>query len=176
MLVPTITITLIAVLLFTYLMAVRPWHLQWGASHLDRVALLPGDEISPRAPTHITRAININASPEAIWPALERIVRQRAKIADMVIAIEQPLHAFVLVTASELPRVQAGDETLDATWAFFLKPLPGGGRTRLIARMREAAFPGLWTHAVNLFYREPTHFLMERKMLLVIKQEAEKAA
>ena len=64
---------------------------------------------------------------------------------------------------------------LDASWTFVLAPL-GEARCRLIARLRGAYAPGLVS---SLFVRcllEPMHFLMERRMLLGIKQRAEAAA
>jgi len=171
-LVATFGITAISVLLFAYMVAVRPWHLQWGATHLDRVAVLPGDELSPRAPSQITRAIAVAAPPERVWPWVAKIAKDRAAERRMVIAIERPPQALVLVGAADLPRTQAGDEALDETWTFFLKPLPGA-TTRVIARLRAASFPGLGTRLKNFFFWEPAHFLMERKMLLSIKESAE---
>jgi hypothetical protein len=171
-LVGTFGITIIAVLLFAYVMAIRPWHLQWGATHLDRVAVLPGDELSPRAPSQITRAIAVAAPPERVWPFVEKIAKERAAERRMVVAIERPPQALFFVGAADLERTQAGDEALDETWTFFLKPLPGA-TTRVIARLRAASFPGLGTRLKNFFFWEPAHFLMERKMLLSIKESAE---
>jgi hypothetical protein len=219
MLVAEVTMTVIAVLLFAYVFAARPWHQQWGASHLDRVAKLPGDEISPRAPSHITHAVNIDAPPEAVWPWLVQLGQDRAgfysysflenliglgihntrrivpewqnrAVGDtvwfaspkrrggglrMIAGLVRPQEALVLVTADDWPRVQAGDEATGPTWAFCLKPLPGGN-TRLIARLRMGSFPGLWAKTVNFFFWEPAHFVMERRMLLTIKMLAERHA
>jgi hypothetical protein len=172
MLVPTFTITIVAALLFTYMVAVRPWHLQWGASHLDRVARLPGDELSPRAPSAITRAISVSAPPEKVWPWAEKIAKLRAERDHLAIAIETAPEAIVIVAAADLARIKAGDDAMGETWAFFLKPMPGG-QTRVIARLRAAAFPSLGVNAMNFFVREPAHFLAERKMLRAIKQGAE---
>ena len=78
MLVPTFTLLVITVLLFAYVFAVRPWHTAWGATHVDRVARLPGDELSPRAYHIITHAVNIQAPPEAIWPWIVQIGQDRS--------------------------------------------------------------------------------------------------
>src|SRR3990172_8193251 len=77
MLLPTFTLLVIAVLLFAYVVAVRPWHTEWGVTHLDRVAKLPGDELSPRAYHAITHAVNIQAPPEAIWPWIVQLGQDR---------------------------------------------------------------------------------------------------
>jgi len=40
-----VLIFILAALLFSYLYIIRPWHLHWGATHLDRIAVLPGDAL-----------------------------------------------------------------------------------------------------------------------------------
>jgi hypothetical protein len=77
MLVPTFTLLVVTVLLFAYVFAVRPWHSTWGATHLDRVARLPGDSLSPRAYRFITHAVNVQAPPEAVWPWIVQIGQDR---------------------------------------------------------------------------------------------------
>jgi hypothetical protein len=217
MLALALVVTLIAALSFAYVFAVRPWHLAWGATHLDRVSALPGDALSPRAGSQVTHAIEIAAPPEAVWPWIVQIGQDRAGFYSytflenlvgcdmhntkrivpewqsrspgdtvwftmpkryggrgrMVAGIVEPGKAFVFVTPADWERVKAGDEGLDTTWAFALKP-SFGGRTRLVARLRGAAFPGLGTRMANYLFWEPAHFVMERKMLLTIKELAEK--
>ena len=65
------------------------------------------------------------------------------------------------------------------TWAFVLRPvsldgLPGGG-TRLIARFRSEFAPSPVATLTNKIALAPIHLLMERKMLLGIKERAERA-
>lgn len=59
-------------------------------------------------------------------------------------------------------------------WTFALRPL-GGRRTRLVVRFQSdfAPTPAGWL--MNKYALEPVHFLMERKMLLGIKERAERA-
>jgi hypothetical protein len=60
----------------------------------------------------------------------------------------------------------------NGSWSFVLEPLDGS-TTRLIVRGRSA--PGrslLWT-ALDRFVFEPAHFVMERRMLITLKQHAE---
>lgn len=58
-----------------------------------------------------------------------------------------------------------------ATWQFFLEA-PGGDATRLLVRQRLAYSPGLaWLWRLT----EPVVFVMERKMLLGIRQRAEQS-
>jgi len=51
-----------------FLLLVRPWYLNWGASPAEIGAALPGDENIP-APEHThTRAITVRAPAEQVWP------------------------------------------------------------------------------------------------------------
>ena len=53
--------------------------------------------------------------------------------------------------------------------AFVLEPL-GEGATRLIVRSRG---PGAWGRLSHYLFWEPAHFVMERRMLVGIKERAE---
>jgi hypothetical protein len=72
-----VVITIVAALIFTYLYVIRPWHLHWGASHLDRIAALPGDALSPFASAAVTHAVNIDAPAEAVWRWVVQIGQDR---------------------------------------------------------------------------------------------------
>lgn len=72
-----IIVLIFAALLFAYVVAIRPWHLRWGATHLDFIARLPGDAISPRSSAQVTHAVNIDAPPEKIWPWILQIGQDR---------------------------------------------------------------------------------------------------
>ena len=56
--------------------------------------------------------------------------------------------------------------------AFVLQPI-GDGATRLIVRSRG---PGAWGRLSHYLFWEPAHFIMERRMLLGIKERAERLA
>ena len=60
-------------------------------------------------------------------------------------------------------------------WTFAL--LPADGRTRLLSRNRIAApHASAFTRLFNLLVMEPGSLVMERKMLLGIKERAERLA
>ena len=61
------------------------------------------------------------------------------------------------------------------TWTFVLRDL-GNGSSRLLVRMRSDFKPTLLGLLANKYGLEPVHFAMERKMLLGIKERAERAA
>jgi hypothetical protein len=58
------------------------------------------------------------------------------------------------------------------TWAFVLKELDPS-TTRLIVRIRWDRKPGVLDWIYNLGVLEPSHFVMERRMMLGIKRRAE---
>lgn len=61
------------------------------------------------------------------------------------------------------------------SWAFVLIPGPSG-TTRLVARSRRDYNPSLLNFLLWRVFTEPAHFMMERKMLLGIKQRSEALA
>jgi hypothetical protein len=107
---------------------------------------------------------------DTVWFATPKHFKGQAR---MVVAVVDAPRALVLSSAADWKRRQALDEGLDATWEFALQPKPGGA-TRLIARTRTEAYPTAWKRFVNFMFWEPAHFIMERKMLLTIKELAER--
>src|ERR1700676_3476542 len=72
-----VIVAILAALLFSYLYIIRPWHLHWGATHLDRIAVLPGDALSPYASAVVTHAVNVDAPAEAVWRWIVQIGQDR---------------------------------------------------------------------------------------------------
>lgn len=64
------------------------------------------------------------------------------------------------------------DEIEQGSWAFILKPI-NENQTRFIARVRGNKPQNLIMKAFFYGIFEPAHFIMERKMLLTLKQRAE---
>lgn len=48
--------------------ATASWHRRWGATGAEVAAPLPGDERIPSPTQKATRAVTIDAAPEAVWP------------------------------------------------------------------------------------------------------------
>ena len=97
----------------------------------------------------------------------------RADLA-LVVAIVEPERALVLRTPESVTEPVAPGLP-NATWAFVVRPL-AGGRTRLVVRWRSEFAPGLRGQLTCRAGLEPIQFVMERKMLLGIKQRAEQHA
>jgi hypothetical protein len=184
-----------------YVYAVRPWHIRWGATDEEVSARLPGDELVEHPNVEATHAININAPVEEVWPWLvqigqdkggfysyswlENLVGCHLQNADRIVPEFQSLSVGdavrlhpqappLPVLICEPPRTLVLGNNMDypGTWGFYLREAEQG-TTRLVIRGRGDWKPGLmnWLGAHVLF--EPAHFIMERKMMLGVKERAE---
>ncbi len=67
-----------AVPLFAAAPLLRHWHRRWGATDAEVSAAMPGDELVPGCQYRCTRAITIDAPPEAVWRWLVQVGFGRA--------------------------------------------------------------------------------------------------
>ena len=67
---------------------------------------------------------------------------------------------------------KTADASMGGLWIFAIEPLPGGD-SRLIVRSVVARFEPAWLCRLILLLLEPAHFIMERKMMLELKERAE---
>ncbi|RPI92955.1 MAG: SRPBCC family protein [Chloroflexi bacterium] len=178
-----------------------PWMDRWGATEDEIAASFPGDELVPSPRIFYNRAITVNASPEEIYPWIVQLGAERGgmysytwfetnilqcelinadriheewqslNVGDKVkmcpgdfgpvpyeVAIMEANHAIVMGH-------QEQDQWLDV-WQFILVP-HADGTTRLILRSRDMKTGGFWDVI------RPGVFVMERGMLLGIKERAE---
>jgi hypothetical protein len=178
---------------------VRHWHTRWGATDDEVAAQMPGDSLIPGCQVCWTRAVSIDAPPDAVWPWLVQVgfgkagfysndlldnaghpsaveilpAYQRLRIGDWV-----PMFTKVdEVTAFQVMEIEPERHLLwakpDSTWAWTLAPL-ADGRTRLVTRLRcrydWQAPAGAVLSAVLLEFAD---FPMMRRMLIGIKERAE---
>lgn len=61
-------IAFLLVLLLFYFVWLREYQLNWGATAEDVSRYMPGDELHENPRFNTTRAVEINATPEQIWP------------------------------------------------------------------------------------------------------------
>ncbi len=182
-----------------YFTLLRRAILTWGATERETSATLPGDELLPAPDGVSTRAIDIQAPLSAVWPWLAQMgpaPRGGAYTYDWIEnLLGLDMHSADRVL-SEFQNPQVGDaisfgantmrfELVDPervlalrsqdgnwVWAFVLEAQPGG--TRLVSRNR-FRLPTLLAR-VGMLTMEPGSLVMERKMLLGIKERAEKLA
>ena len=172
---------------------IRPWHLRWGAEPEDEQRELPGDELLPEGGTQILHAVTIDAPVEEVWPWLAQLGQDRGgfysyewlenlagcqmRNADRIRPEWQrrELGETVRLHPAGGLRVSVFDPGrglgLEGWGTFAVEP-PGRGRTPLIAR---GGVPrGLGAVAYGMLM-EILRSLMERRMLLGIKERAEES-
>ena len=187
--------------LAAYVLAVRPWHLRWGATDEELSERLPGDELVSFPNVEATHAITIDAPVEEVWPWLVQIGQDKGGFysytwlenlvgcnmhnADRIMPEFQSLSVGDIVRlhpqepplpvlVCEPPRTLVFGNNMDypGTWGFYLKEVDEG-TTRLVIRGRGEWKSGLVNLLTAYVLFEPAHFIMERKMLLGIKSRAE---
>jgi hypothetical protein len=174
--------------------------LTWGSTAEEVARKLPGDELLPEAHIVSTRAVTIDAAPGAVWPWLVQMGSGRGGVytydwienlfglhmhsADQILPQFQDLKAgdeLPLGPGRPVMRAEVCDpeQTLvfrfaDGNWVWIFALVAEDGQTRLISRNRIAT-PGaaLPVRVFNMLVMEPGSLIMERKMLLGIKQRAE---
>jgi hypothetical protein len=177
--------------------------LTWGATAEEVSGKLPGDELLPDADIVSTRAVTIDAPPGAIWPWLVQMGSGRGgaytydwienllglnmhsarqilpQFQDLKVGDELPLGPARPVMRVEVcdPEQTLAIRIADGNWVWIFALFAQDGRTRLISRNRIAT-PGaaLPLRLFNMLVMEPGSLVMERKMLLGIKQRAEDLA
>jgi hypothetical protein len=183
-----------------YLVFIHSWHLRWGASDDEVHQLLPGDDLIAEPNYQCTRAVTILAPAEDIWPWLVQIGQDRGGFysynwienlfgldihnvyqivpewqhlekGDMVrLSPLYPMEVVVMEEARAIVyKLPPNGRIKQTTWAFVLHPL-NSQTTRLIVRMR---LNTVGAPITTLILFDPGHFIMERKMMLGIKEVAE---
>jgi len=179
----------------------RQWCLSWGATDEEVARTLPGDDLLAGPDIVSTRAVWIDAPAGEIWPWLVQMGPGRAGAytydwienlfglgmhsADRILPQFQDLKVGdaqrlgkrgpvlrVSVLEPERALVMRSDDG-NWIWAFIL--VREGTGTRLISRNR-IAVPGAppAVRALNTYLMEPGSLIMERRMLLGIKQRAQR--
>ncbi len=187
-----------------YRLALREWCLTWGATAGEAAESLPGDDLLPRAEIIATRAITIDAPPRAVWPWLaqmgsgrggaytydwiENLFGMGMHSADEILPEHQdvkvgdafrlgpgrPFMRFEVVEPDRALVVRFEDGSW--VWSFVLRPV-AVGRTRLLSRNRIATPGGsIAARLATTYLMEPGSLVMERKMLMGVKQRAERLA
>ena len=173
--------------------------LTWGATDAEARSRMPGDELLEDADGVTTRAIEIDAPASAVWPWLaqmgpaprggaytydwiENLLGLNMRSADRVLPEFQHPHVGDTIVFGpnrmRLARV-APEQVLawrseDGNWVWTFVLEDAGGRTRLVSRNRYRL--PRFVDRIGMVLMEPASLVMERKMLLGIKERAEKLA
>ncbi len=179
----------------------RDWCLTWGALEQEKTRTLPGDDLLDDADLVSTRAVSIDAPCSGIWPWLAQMGSGRGGLytydwienlfglhmhsADVILPQFQDIevgYAQRLGKNGPVLRVAVADEDAalvlrsdDGSWVWAFCLIPDGDRTRLVSRNR-ISIPATskLSRALYKYVMEPGSLVMERKMLLGIKQRAER--
>jgi hypothetical protein len=175
-----------------YVRVVRPWHLRWGSTPADTDHPLPGDELLPDRGTDIVHAVTIEAPPESVWPWiaqigqdrggfysyewLENLAGCRMRNADRVHPEWQQREIGETVylhpsNGLEVTVFEPGHALGLEGWGTVIVEPHGEDCSRLIVRSR---IPSGAASAGYATLMEIPHFVMERKMLLEIRERAER--
>jgi hypothetical protein len=186
-----------------YRVALREWCLTWGATAGEVSEQLPGDDLLPEADVVSTRAITIAAPPPAVWPWLAQMGSGRGGAytydwienlfglgmhsADDILPEHQDIKvgdAFRLGPGRPHMRFEVVDpdralvfrlEDGSWVWSFTLRAVDGA--TRLLSRNRIATGrASAASRLATMVLMEPGSLVMERKMLLGIRDRAERLA
>jgi hypothetical protein len=178
----------------------RRWSLGYGATADEVAGPLPGDDLLPHPDLQSTRAITIGAPPAAVWPWLVQMGSGRGGAytydwienlfgldmhsADHILPEFQQLAAGdVLPLGPNGPamRVEILDpgrtlafRSTDGNWVWIFQLSRHRLGTRLISRNRIATTNLSRAQLLaNRLVVEPGSLIMERRMLLGIKERAE---
>ena len=177
----------------------RRRHLRWGATAAEDASALPGDDLCARAQFECTRAVTIDAPPQAVWPWLVQVgclkagyysndlldnlgIPSARKIVKEFEHLEIGQWVSMAPTPTEATAFKVNSFAVnrwllwrkpDSTWVWTLTDI-GPGRTRLVTRVR--AFYD-WKRPLGAIFgvllMEFGDFAMMRRMLLGIKRRAE---
>ena len=194
----------LTVLAVTIIAMLTPWMDRWGATDEEIAASFPGDELLLEPASFINRAVTVNALPEEIYPWIVQLGADKGGMYSYT-SLETYLLNCPLVNADRIHEewqdLKVGDEMKMCpnepapppyiiaqivpneaivmghqengewvdVWQFIIVPQKDG-TSRLITRTRTMATGGFWTII------HPGIFMMERGMLLGIKDRAEMLA
>jgi hypothetical protein len=173
--------------------------LTWGATASEADERLPGDALLENADGVATRAITIGAPASAVWPWLaqmgpsprggvytydwiENLLGLNIHSVDHVIPeLQHPQIGDEIAFGRNRMRVERVDHervlafrSADGNWVWAFVLVETDGRTRLVSRNR-FRLPTLAAR-IGMVPMEPASLVMERKMLLGIKERAERLA
>jgi hypothetical protein len=183
-----------------YFAFLRDWHMHWGATAQEANGEVAGDELMPNANIVATRVVEIGAPPSAIWPWLVQMGPGRGgaytydwierrlgidirnsdrvipELQDLKVGDEIPMPGYAMRVERLDPEQAMVIRSSNHAWVWSFELRPVNGHTRLISRNRFdiAALPVKDLLAYPIV--EPGSWVMERKMLLTIKQRAERLA
>jgi hypothetical protein len=192
----------LALLVLAVLIAARPWHMRWGTHPHELRLALPGDDPSPHDYLiQHTVGIDAPPEAVWPWLAqmgqdrggfysydwLENLFGLRIRNADRIVPSWQERRVGDLVPAAppnwlggrfresagwRVELWQPGRAVVLRNWGAFVVLEDGSERSRLTVRISGAGSAPAPALAFTFLAFEPVHFIMERAMLLGIRDRA----
>jgi hypothetical protein len=192
-----IWIIAIMALLILYFAWLRQWQMTWGATAEEVSRYMTGDELLEHPALNATRAVEIKAPPEKVWPWLVQMGYKRAGLysfgkldnggmpsAERIIPEYQNLKVgdsiFPLLKVVEMEpnksmlwvfQERAGPWQ-NATWSWGLYKTDKG-HTRLVSRLRQQYTFNSLQEIIGWGIIDPMEIFMMRTTLLGIKRRVE---
>lgn len=186
--------TVAAVVVVVYVKAIGPWQRHWGAGPEVVGRAMPGDDLLRADAPVTTRAIEIDAPPERVFQWLRQIGFGRGGWYSYdwidndgepsVERLDPDLWLHVGDRIEMMPGMgpivvdlEPGHHIVSAeptsSWCLLVEPTSDGG-ARLVSRWKQD-WPRTFATSVWVAVADPGAFIMERKMLLRIRELAERA-
>jgi hypothetical protein len=178
-----------------YFAWLRNWQMTWGATDEEVACYMAGDELIENPSFTATRAVEINASPEEIWPWIVQMGYKRAGFysyddldnagipsADRIIPELQDvkvgdtlvfLEVVEIIPNKSMLWVFTGGPWRGATWSWGLYEVEAG-RTRLVSRLRQKYVVDSFEAVIGRTLIDIFEIIPMRKCLLGIKSRAER--
>src|SRR6188472_1004519 len=192
-----LTGVVVALLASAYLRLLRRLVMTWGSQPEEADGRLPGDELLEDADGVATRAIDIDAPADAVWPWIaqmgpaprggaytydwiENLMGLNMHTADEVLSeYQNPTIGDTIGYGKNTMRIDRVEpervlawRSEDGNWVWTFVLEPRGGSTRLISRNR-FRLPSMAAR-LGMIPMELASLVMERKMLRGIKERAER--
>ena len=181
-----------------YYCFLRPVILTWGASSSEVSEALPGDDLAPNISS--TRAITINAPISDVWKWLVQLGADRGGFYSytfiehlsgydtdnsiFIVPEYQSMEVGRMVPSTRaksgarfyenwrVAEVDPGTSFVLEKWGAFVLKRVNFGQTRLIVRTHGWDTPNMASR-IGKYILEPLHYLMERRMLMGIRDRVE---
>ena len=185
------------VLLALYFTWLREWQMTWGATTEEVNRYMAGDELLMDPALNATRAVEIQAPPEHVWPWLVQMGYNRGGLysfgkldnggiasAERIIPEYQNLDVGdCILPLLKVVEIEPGRSMLwvfqrgagpwqDATWSWGLYKT-NDGHTRLVSRLRQQYTYHSLQEIIAWVIIDPMEIFMMRTTLLGIKRRVE---
>jgi len=193
-------VVMLTVLLALYFAWLRDYEMTWGATDEEVARAMAGDELLENPHLNATRAVEIDAPPEEVWPWIVQMGHRRGgfysldnldndgqpsaeriipEFQNLAVGDSIPLGGPSLkVVAMEPNRAMLWVFAEDAgswqkaTWSWGLYPT-ADGNTRLVSRLRQRYRFDSLRETVLWSLLDATEIMMMRSCLLGIKHRVE---